>query len=109
MVVVADSTPPIDSRSRVQLGFVLRGPHSLVQSNGDVHLGSGSIPDFFFNQVNWVVNLPISPYSSFKRSSYSARMVTIESFSSKRLGRPSTTIAFHRLSCVGWTSYSAAI
>src|SRR5713226_9786566 len=64
---------------------------------------------FFLSQATWVVNLPISAYSSVSCCSWALLSSAVLSCFSKRPGSPSNVTARHCFSCVGWTSYAAAI
>src|SRR3990172_4743403 len=70
----------------------------------------GSMPDFFLSQANWVVNRPISAYNSLTCCSWATLIASTALWSSpNRLGNPFRAVAFHLLSWLGWTPYSAAI
>src|SRR5260370_5177074 len=65
--------------------------------------------NFFLSQATWVVNLPISAYNLVSCCSWARFNSAVLSCFSKRLGSPSNAMARQVFSCVGWTSYSAAI
>src|SRR5436305_13499242 len=77
-------------------------------NQGDPFLSRQSC-NFFLSQATRVVNLPISAYSSVSCCSWALLSSAVLSCFSNSTGSPSNATARQLFSCVGWTSYSAAI